>query len=431
MSNYPDANGQPVLLPNEIHSNPINQVKEGPAVILTDKGFNVNVEKAENDYKAKIFLAGNNSPDSYSNTNQDTFLPSENPFPTFASYLKFIVEKEYLKSVYKEETDSFLTQRALMTSFNRAFIMGTTKYSYTDLVMNTISEFEDQNLKFNYPVLSQLSPARFEKEVNILELNDRGSLSAADATDYYKNLKQLADPSVRKVRNSNKEKEKLDNARITDVFKNFSLMMFYQHGFGYSPLGFNKILEAQAFTGIVETASASFLANNLSTATLDQIFNILNTRSNYKNYAVNPKDYTSPEEGLQNVFDEFTDNDWENLKDFIEKPGTSKAESGKVLEGDIFALPGIPVITTNLGGVHGAGLAQAAKAKGLIVQGDGNFKATDTVVQLPVKKVWSDSMAMNNNMDLLKESLRNLIRTAREKKNNTYLLPHAGLGHGE
>jgi len=337
MSNYPDANGQPVLLPNEIHSNPINQVKEGPAVILTDKGFNVNVEKAENDYKAKIFLAGNNSPDSYSNTNQDTFLPSENPFPTFASYLKFIVEKEYLKSVYKEETDSFLTQRALMTSFNRAFIMGTTKYSYTDLVMNTISEFEDQNLKFNYPVLAQLSPARFEKEVNILELNDRGSLSAADATDYYKNLKQLADPSVRKVRNSNKEKEKLDNARITDVFKNFSLMMFYQHGFGYSPLGFNKILEAQAFTGIVETASASFLSNNLSTATLDQIFNILNTRSNYKNYVVNPKDYTSPEEGLQNVFDEFTDNDWENLKDFIEKPGTSTIQPGSETTINIYA----------------------------------------------------------------------------------------------
>ena len=208
-------------------------------------------------------------------------------------------------------------------------------------------------------------------------------------------------------------------------------MMFYQHGVGYSKLGFNKVLDPQNFTAILETASASFLSNNLSTATLDQIFTILNTKSNYKNYVVNPKDYTSPEKGLQNAFDEFTDNDWENLKDFIEKPGTSKAESGKVLEGDIFALPGIPVITTNLGGVHGAGLAQAAKAKGLIVQGDGNFKATDTVVQLPVKKVWSDSMAMNNNMELLKQSLRSLIKTARENKDNTYLLPLAGLGHGE
>jgi hypothetical protein len=105
--------------------------------------------------------------------------------------------------------------------------------------------------------------------------------------------------------------------------------------------------------------------------------------------------------------------------------------NAKVLEGDIFALPGIPVITTNLGGVHGAGLAQAAKAKGLIKQGDGKFKATDTVVQLPVKKVWSDSMAMNNNMELLKESLRSLITTAKSNSTKTYLLPLAGLGHGE
>jgi hypothetical protein len=105
--------------------------------------------------------------------------------------------------------------------------------------------------------------------------------------------------------------------------------------------------------------------------------------------------------------------------------------SAKVLEGDIFTLPGIPVITTNLGGVHGAGLAQTAKAKGLIQQGDGKFKATDAVVQLPVKKVWSDSMAMNNNMELLKESLRSLIQTAKANPTKTYLLPLAGLGHGE
>lgn len=425
MSNYPDENGQPVLLPTEIHKLPIEQVTEGPAVVLNDKGFKVNVNKAQEDYLNRIFLAGNNSADSYSNTNQDTFLPAENPFPTFATYLKFIVEKEYLRSVYPNEKDTFLTERALMNSFNRAFIMGTTKYSYTDMVMNTISEFEDQNIKYNFPVLAELAPAKFEKDVRVLELNDKAGLTAEDAEGYYKNLRQLADPSVRKVKN------KESNQKITDVFKNFSLLMFYQHGVGYSKLGFNKILEPESFIEIMRTASASFLANNINEATLDQIYNILNTKSNYKNYVVNPKDYVEPTKGVENLLEEFTDDDWEGMEDFIQRPGTVKKESGKVLEGDIFALPGIPVITTNLGGVHGAGLAQAAKAKGLIVQGDGNFKATDKVVQLPVKKVWSDSMAMNNNMDLLKESLRSLIKTARENKNNTYLLPLAGLGHGE
>lgn len=105
--------------------------------------------------------------------------------------------------------------------------------------------------------------------------------------------------------------------------------------------------------------------------------------------------------------------------------------SDKVVEGDIFALPGIPVITTNLGGVHGAGLAQAAKAKGLIKQGEGDFKATSKVVSLPVKKVWSDNMSMNDNMELLKNSLRSLIKVAKANTDKTFLLPLAGLGHGE
>lgn len=119
------------------------------------------------------------------------------------------------------------------------------------------------------------------------------------------------------------------------------------------------------------------------------------------------------------------------LDTLLNKAETEPTTETKIVEGDIFSLPGIPVITTNLGGVHGAGLAQSAKAKGLIKQGDGNFKATDEVVQLPVKKVWSDSMAMNNNMELLKESLRSLIKVAKSNPSKTYLLPLAGLGHGE
>jgi hypothetical protein len=108
-----------------------------------------------------------------------------------------------------------------------------------------------------------------------------------------------------------------------------------------------------------------------------------------------------------------------------------KANVESVIEGDIFSLDGIPVITTNLGGVHGAGLAQAAKKKGLIKQGDGDFKATDNVVQLPVKKLWSESMNDNNNMDLLRNSLKKLEIVANDNPTQVYLLPLAGLGHGE
>jgi len=116
-------------------------------------------------------------------------------------------------------------------------------------------------------------------------------------------------------------------------------------------------------------------------------------------------------------------------------------QSEKVVEGDIFQMQGIPVITTNLEGVHGAGLAQAAASKGLITRGDGEFKIKDNVIQLPVKGnepstrkpgkgAYSESVT-GNNVELMKSGLRKIIVYARENKDKTILLPLAGLGHGE
>ena len=308
MSNYPDETGNPVLLPDTLHTFPVTQVETGPAVILNEKGFRVNLKKAEEDYRNKIFLTTNNTDESYAKTDQDTFTPRENPFRTFASYLKFITEKEYLSSIYPNETDVFLTQRALMNNFNRAFIMGTTKYSYTNMVMDIISEFEGQNIKENFPVLSQLAPAKFVKEVNVIELNDKATAKGVIAEDYYKNIKQLADPTVRKVTYADKAKQKADNKRISDVFKNFSLMMFYQHGTGYSRLGFGKILDPESFVEIMQNASNSFLNNSLSDETFERIYNRFITKSQFKDYTIDPSNPDATE-SMEDILSEFSEED--------------------------------------------------------------------------------------------------------------------------
>jgi hypothetical protein len=171
-------------------------------------------------------------------------------------------------------------------------------------------------------------------------------------------------------------------------------------------------------------AKYTLIPNQLTTGSLSSIGFSKEAAKSYMDYVSGKKklDYIAPK--LEKTVEKV-----ETLPQSTEKQTQSSAS--KVIEGDIFAGNGIPVITTNLGGVHGAGLAQAAKAKGLIKQGDGVFKANDKVVQLPVKKVWSDNMAMNDNMELMKESLRSLIKVARENTDKTYLLPLAGLGHGE
>jgi len=341
MSNYTDENGQPVVLPEVVHKMPVIQVKKGPAVSIVNDEVKVNLEQITNDYDTRIFLSSNNTTEGNAANNLDTFNPDQNPFPTFASYLKFVVEKEYLKTGYTKESlatnkefiklsnqagsqdlgyDKYITQRALMNSFNRAFIMGTTKYSYTTMVMDIINEFEESNIKENFPVLAQLAPAKFVKEVNVLELNDKATAKGAVADDYYKNLKQLGDITVRKVQN------KEDNKRISEVFKNFSMLMFYQHGMGYSKLGFVKVLDPEAFTEIMQNASNAFLNNDLSEQTFERIYTRLNTKSPFKNYTVDPNNMDDIE-SVEAFISTFSEDDFAGMEDFLGTPAVNQPEN--------------------------------------------------------------------------------------------------------
>jgi CRISPR/Cas system endoribonuclease Cas6 (RAMP superfamily) len=98
-------------------------------------------------------------------------------------------------------------------------------------------------------------------------------------------------------------------------------MAFYQHGMGYSKLGFTDILDPEAFTSIMENASASFIANNISEDTLNNIYNkLLTDKSNFKNYLSNPNDYTEPVKTEQEIIDDIIGDNWDAFSDFLEKP---------------------------------------------------------------------------------------------------------------
>lgn len=100
----------------------------------------------------------------------------------------------------------------------------------------------------------------------------------------------------------------------------------------------------------------------------------------------------------------------------------------KIVEGDIWTSGGVPIITTNLGGVHGAGLANQAYKKGyLVYKSQGEFGDRGKVISFPVKKVWSDKTDIN----LLNDSANKLIDLANNNPIKQYSLPLIGLGHGE
>jgi hypothetical protein len=133
----------------------------------------------------------------------------------------------------------------------------------------------------------------------------------------------------------------------------------------------------------------------------------------------------------------------------------TKAEAPKAAEktvgtytnpivGDLWAQDGVKVVSTNLGGVHGRGLAMQARDKGLIGPKHKDFDSSPLdrgVITVAVKghapetarvpgKPFSEQVA-GKNIDLLKSELRKLIRHARANPDTKFFLPYVGLGFGE
>lgn len=111
--------------------------------------------------------------------------------------------------------------------------------------------------------------------------------------------------------------------------------------------------------------------------------------------------------------------------------------------GDLWAQDGVKVVSTNLGGVHGRGLAKQAADKGLIGRSNVDFDSSPDgdVITLAVKgkapetakvpgRAFSEQV-VGGNLELLKSELRKLVRHARANPNTKFFLPFVGLGFGE
>jgi hypothetical protein len=465
MTNMIDENGQVTSMPSEYKEKKVIEkagVKNG--VEVTEDSIFIDKERLSKEYSEGLYLRDNTDSSAYNQIGLQGFRAQDNLFANESMYFKYAIEREYQRFLYPIESlttnkdylkfvsltkkynkdleqankiayEKYLNQRALINSFNRQAIMGLPNNSYTDMVLNMIEEFP--NLKNKYPILAQLTKPKVKSGESVLSLNDIKMLKDPQLAEvYYTNIKDLANIDV--VKSTDGE----DNKRISKLFSLLPNMMIYQHGIGYSKYGFVETLPYEDYIGVMQNAADIFKTNNLNEATLDLIYKrLIDSKGAFKNYVSEPTLYRNGLSRVQSeeLVPEILPADSPEIQALLAKIKTNKptqsstqsTEVNKVLEGDIFALPGIPVITTNLGGVHGAGLAQAAKAKGLIKQGEGTFSSSDSVVTLPVKLKWSDDMSMNNNMILLQDSLNGLVNVAKANPQRNYLLPLAGLGHGE
>ena len=309
MTNIISAQGKVVTIPEiyrgaqVINSN--DQLKNN--IVYQNGTFYINSEELKKEYEAEVYLDSSLSPNAYAKKGLKPFKTQDDPFDNFASYLRFVMEREFIKTRFPKESlsestgwlksrdyETFVNQRALINSFNQKAIMGTEEYSFTKLVQSIIQEYP--NLKDKYPVLLQLSEANIKGPEKILTLSNKALAKGDLAESYNLNLNDLADINVKKgFKEGASAKENADtNSYITEVFKMLPIMSLYQNGIGYSKYGINKVLPYDQFLLVIENASINFLNRNLNINTFDNIFDSLfASRDYFKNYVQDSEQYNT------------------------------------------------------------------------------------------------------------------------------------------
>ena len=292
-SNFTDENQLPVELPQTIGDRTVEKFKGTlmEPIQITDSTIKVDMNSLKTLWgggskfkKQRPYLT--NAKDDYALSfgarGLDTFSPDENPFKTLDSFVRYMVQKEVLYTEYnKQDFDSnkayeqFISKKALVDTYNSAYIRGTTKYSYTRDVLNIIKN--NQDLLNNYPVLRQFGESFMGRSVldeenqgglSLLELKDKNIIDSTTAGVYFKNIKDLGNIDITKKstgKNANTSNE------ISAVFKNFSMMMFYQQGVGRSSISFSNILDGEEFGRFMNASVNTFMEKMFTSKNEDNL----------------------------------------------------------------------------------------------------------------------------------------------------------------
>jgi hypothetical protein len=346
MSNIIDSNGKITNTPDDYRGYKVttNNSQEKDVVINKDSegkitSISVNYNLIESDYDNNLYLGKNNAVDnSYFKRGLKTFRQADALFPDKTSFLKYVLEREYLRETYKDiipaqSLETYLADKALMHTFNRAVIMRDNEHSYTDKVMNIVKNFP--SLKTQFPILEQISRVPSKTGDNILTLNDRRILSAAESEIYVQNIKQLADPNIRKV------EDPFTNKAISDVFGLFPQIMVYQHGVGKSKYGFNMALPVDKYNTIMKYASKVFSDNYMNAKTFEIIFDRLTAvKTPFKSYMIDATKFEefAPAKPVEVTEEELLESDPEEEQAPVVKPEIKTEEIEESIVPEIVTL---------------------------------------------------------------------------------------------
>jgi hypothetical protein len=299
MTNSIDSKGNIVNIPEMYNDLEVVTGTAPNGVRIEGDKMIVDLKVLESDYTNKKYEVTNLDKDNYTSRGLRPFAPADDLFQSKSSFFKYVMEREYLRStnsiesltlnndytdfltiLKKNITDDtlaakkayevYLNQKALFNTFNRRALMVVEDYSFTNYFFNVINEFPV--LKEKYPVLTQFTEPKIFSGEKVITLNNKGIVKGEIAENYYQNILDLANPQVAKVKSLNKEKDIVDNKRISELFQMLPLVSLYTNGIGYSKYGINKILPYDSFMDKIFEAGKIFTANKLNENTFDDIF---------------------------------------------------------------------------------------------------------------------------------------------------------------
>jgi hypothetical protein len=220
-------------------------------------------------------------------------------FPNLQLFYKYYLELAVQKHMYPNKSDQELRQRAKIFSFNPTAML-TSNSGYSVKLLDLINNTEFIN---DYSILKNIQIADFpsRKGYNLLTLANKRDLSADEANEYASQLRQLADPTVMKVKNKEK------NYEISEYFSIFTEALIYQHGVGYSINGIVDVLPQKELLAELALMGDKFINNQLNHdqhGILNYISDTLLKRG-IKNYVVPvPEQYNNPEFGIKEIQDD-------------------------------------------------------------------------------------------------------------------------------
>jgi hypothetical protein len=346
LTNYPESfDSKEVVVDNTINV---------PVAIQKDKVL-INTRIIEFDFANKFFLENNDTDQGYLARGYDTFKVGQDPFKNLRSFYKYhlelallaenntidsLINDDYFGQVVARNDGNveqayiqYISERALTNSYNPYYIMGRTKYSYTNNVLELIDSLENYPALFDrFPILTQISNQRNKEGYRIIKLNDRSEVKGALAQDYYNQIRQLGDISIQKLDNPiNNPVIASKDKRISEIFNLFSIMMYYQHGVGKSGTSFNSALDSSQFKDIIMPATEAFMGNyiNPSKVSGEEIMSLLNavyqqtvSRQRFKIMLGTKNEYANAD--IAAIANELEEKRTDGIEEFDEEEGSQK-----------------------------------------------------------------------------------------------------------